>query len=149
MFSRFVKWFASWLPSTTIIVDGKPYLTRHYVLLRDWKWFNIYVHHFHASDQGDELHNHPWKWAVSFVFDGGYREEFRVGDYVAAKYVFPGNINVVKHTGFHRVDMLDEEKGAWSVFFAGPRITTRPEWGFWNRHTKEFRDWRENPNAIP
>lgn len=141
------------LPSTTICVGGKPYLTRYYVFLRDWKWLNVYIHHFHASDQGDELHSHPWMFGFSLVLSGGYVEERRVVSFwhveVEKRLVMPGDINRVAHDSFHRVDLLDETEGAWTLFLAGPRKTTRPEWEFWNRHTGEFTDWRENPDAIP
>lgn len=36
--------------------------------------------------------------------------------------------------------------GAWTLFFTGPRTK---DWGFWDRHTQRFFDWRENPEAIP
>jgi hypothetical protein len=51
-----------------------------------------------------------------------------------------------KTTDFHRVDLRDEKKGAWTIFFTGPRSK---DWGFLDRHTKEFKDWRLNPEAIP
>lgn len=146
----FVKIICFFLPSHTIKVDGKPYLTRYYILLRDWKSFSLFFHHFHASDQGLQLHNHPWKWALSFIFFGGYLEEFKKSgmDTIGQKIVLPFSFNTVKHEVFHRVDLLNEA-GAWSLFFAGPRIITRPEWGFLDRNTFEFQDWRENPEAIP
>lgn len=148
MLPQAVKCLASKLPSTTISVKGTPYLTRHYVLLKDWKFFNIYIHHFHTSDQGDELHNHPWKWALSYIVSGGYKEEFRKNDEVYMRVVLPNTFHTVKHNVFHRVDLFDTKNGAWSIFFAGPRITKRPEWGFWDRNTKKFKDWRDNPEAI-
>ena len=70
-----MKW-----PQVTITVGGKPYLTRYYLLGKDWSFFNIYLHHFHASDQEEEMHNHPWAWAFGIVLKGGYKEYSRFGD---------------------------------------------------------------------
>ena len=36
---------------------------------------NLYLHHMHAPDADDSLHDHPWPWGLSFVLLGGYREE--------------------------------------------------------------------------
>lgn len=201
MLHRLLTWFESWLPKTTITINGKPYLTRCYLFGKDRKWGNIYLHHFHSSDQGDELHNHPWT-GLSFVLAGGYSEERVRNPYfidvkerqereakraefkrmVASgnfdlKYnpleiddgfccavmhertadelppldivrheVKPGRFNFIGSSDFHRVDLRDEEKGAWTLFFTGRR---NKDWGFLDRHTKEFKDWRLNPEAIP
>lgn len=203
MLHRLLSWLESWLPKTTITINGKPYLTRCYLLGRDWKWGNIYLHHFHSSDQGDELHNHPWSWGLSLVLSGGYSEERIVNPYyidvkarnerdasrvefkrmiassgkidlkynpleidegfccsvmhertaddlppldIVRREIKPGKLNLIKTTDFHRVDLHDEQKGAWTIFFTGPRSK---DWGFLDRHTKEFKDWRLNPEAIP
>lgn len=195
MMHRILTWLESWLPKTTITINGKPYLTRCYLLGKDWTWGNIYLHHFHSSDQGDELHNHPWSWGLSFVLAGGYYEErvrnpFYIDlkakvDEMARRHVASldlkfdpmaiddhfccgghreltadelpplviekrdikaGGLNLIRSTDFHRVDLKDETKGAWTIFFTGPRSK---DWGFLDRHTKEFKDWRLNPEAIP
>jgi hypothetical protein len=169
---RFLRWLESRLPKTTINVNGKPYLTRCYLFGRDRAWGNVYLHHFHSSDQGDELHNHPWTWGLSFVLAGGYSEERTVDDFDGAwvwsrdpdtefyspnhtlnfkapiekRDVKPGRFNLITPKVFHRVDLRDEKNGAWSVFFTGGRTKT---WGFLNRHTSEFTDFRKNPEAIP
>lgn len=169
--NRFLCWLESKLPKTTITVNGKPYLTRCYLLGKDWRWGNVYLHHFHSSDQGDELHSHPWSWGLSYVLAGGYVEErsrnprtwtvFDELNYAANKEwiepwvkpvpiekrdIRPGGLNLIRVTDFHRVDLKDEKIGAWTLFFTGPRSA---DWGFLNRHTSEFTDWRRNPEAIP
>jgi hypothetical protein len=146
-----LTWLESKLPKTTITINGKPYLTRCYLFGKDRAWGNIYLHHFHSSDQGDELHNHPWEWGLSLILAGGYSEEFREGYserdwWVNRREKNPGEVNMIRSGDFHRVDLHDEKKGAWSLFFAGPRTQ---DWGFWDRHTKAFKDWRTNPEAIP
>ena len=199
MLHRLLSWLESWLPKTTITINGKPYLTRCYLFGKDRAWGNIYLHHFHSSDQGDELHNHPWT-GLSFVLAGGYSEEkvhnpwyidikardernakreaikqsIRSGDYkynpleidddfccalvgertgadlppldIQRHDVKPGRFNLIRSSDFHRVDLRDEERGAWTLFFTGRR---NKDWGFLDRHTKEFKDWRLNPEAIP
>jgi len=153
LLTRLIKLF----PQTTINVDGKPYLTRHYLLLRDWKWFSINVHFFHSSDQGFELHNHPWKWSFSFVLARGYMEEKTIGIYgeIIKRAVLPGCFNFISNKMFHRVDLIDEKRGAWTLFFAGPRMTEEingkevAKWGFLDRETREFKHYTSNPEAIP
>ena len=155
---KFLQWLVSRLPKDTINVGGKPYLTRYYLFGKRSEW-NVFVHCFHSSDQGDELHNHPWKWAVSLILSGGYSEEFRVseeelfgfgGEFSRTNFtVFrrekrPGDLNLITSKSFHRVDLPRGE--AWTLFVVGPRCQ---EWGFWDRHTEEFRDWTSNPEAIP
>lgn len=169
-------WLAKHLPSTTITLEGKSYLTRCYVFGKDRKWGNIYLHHFHASDPaGDELHNHPWEWGVSLILAGGYVEELARDVYlfshqqsnddkqvfgnngvfdndqcqgldVEQRLVIPGSLNFIKQSSFHRVDLLDEQRGAWTLFFAGPRTK---DWGFLDRKTTKFTGWRSHPGAIP
>lgn len=149
---RVCSWLESKLPKVTINVDGKPYLTRCYLLGKDWRWGNVYLHHFHSSDQGDDLHNHPWAWGLSLILAGGYSEEYRddwdgkCGWTVARREKRPGQLNLIRSYDFHRVDLHDETRGAWTLFFTGPRTQ---DWGFWDRHTQTFKDWRENPEAIP
>jgi len=173
MLLRLLRWLESKLPKTTITINGKPYLTRCYLFGKDRAWGNIYLHHFHSSDQGDELHNHPWAWGLSFVLAGGYVEE-RASDpvtwemqpykspfgdsyikeigmpgspvYIEKRDIRPGSFNLITPKIFHRVDLRDEEAGAWSIFFTGGRTKS---WGFLNRHTSEFTDFRKNPEAIP
>ncbi len=167
-----LTWLESKLPKTTITINGKPYLTRCYLFGKDRAWGNIYLHHFHSSDQGEELHNHPWAWGLSIILAGGYVEERTTNDEDGAwvwssdpetpfyapghtlsfaapiekRDVRPGRINIISPNDFHRVDLKDEQAGAWSIFFAGPRTKS---WGFLNRHTSEFTDFRRNPEAIP
>lgn len=155
-----IKKLLNLLPHTTITIDGKPYLTRYYLLLKDRSWGNVYIHHFHSSDQGLELHNHPWRWGLSLVLRGGYSEErahgpviwdAAVGPPVIQKVTIerrdikPGSVNFIRSTDFHRVDLNDESRGAWSLFVAGKRTK---DWGFLNRETSEFKHWTTNPEAI-
>jgi hypothetical protein len=150
MIRKFCLWLCKRLPHVTIYVPDPvtgiraPYLTRYYLFGSDRKWGNIFLHQFHDGDKGDELHNHPWKWSFGLALAGGYLEERRsLNDNIELKVVSPGTINFINNKIFHRVDLLEHD--AWTLFFAGPRSK---DWGFWNKQTKQYRDWRTNPDAI-
>lgn len=105
----------------------------------------VFLHRFHRGDEDPELHNHPWVWSLSLILAGGYKEERRDGlppdgkpGAVAVRVHRAPGVNVIGHTTFHRVDLLDGE--AWSLFIAGPRAQ---DWGFWNARTGIFTQWRE------
>ena len=134
------------LKNTTIVVDGKDYLQRGYFFGETSKTCGVYLHHFKSSDQKKELHSHPFKYSFSFVLTGGYREERLVNGEIFSRVVKPFTFNFIKSSDFHRVDLFDEENGAFTLFFAGPRST---EWGFLDRETLEFKHYSLNPNAIP
>jgi hypothetical protein len=148
-----VKWIAKWLPSFTITKDGVKYLTRYYVFLKDRVFGNIFIHHFHRSDMDmgtngyGLLHSHPFRFSVSFIISGGYREERRASDgTVYSRLVKPFTFNFISKKDFHRVDLLDEKEGAWSIFFTGSRKNNT--WGFWDRVTKEFIPFEKVDGAI-
>ena len=141
--------------SFTIEKDGIKYLTRYYVFGEDREWGNIFIHHFHRSDMdmGTEgyglLHNHPFDWSFSFVLTGGYSEERRGSgpwNYVLRKTVRPFTFNFISNKIYHRVDLLDEEGGCWSIFFTGSRKNNT--WGFWDRITNEFIPFKDVVGAI-
>ena len=148
-----IKQLVEKLPSFTITKDGKKYLTRYYVFLKDRVFGNIFIHHFHRSDMdtGTDglglLHCHPFDWSFSFVLSGGYIEERRRSDgSVYTKLVKPFSFNFISKKDFHRVDLLDENRGAWTIFFTGSRKNN--SWQFWDRTTKEFIDWKSVVGAI-
>lgn len=105
--------------------------------------FGLYMHRFHRGDDDVELHSHPWDWALSFVFAGGYVEERRVdgvfGEHrVITRTVLPFSFNFIRSNDFHRVELLEDD--AWSLFLVGPKTKS---WGFWNRATNAFTPWKE------
>jgi hypothetical protein len=105
------------------------------------KWIGTFVHYFYRGDDDEALHNHPWRWAVSLILTGGYIEERRTKDMrVVRRVVRPGSINIITQNTFHRVELLDPERGAWTLFIAGPKVSS---WGFWDPVTHEFLHWRE------
>jgi hypothetical protein len=142
------------LPSLTIAPRGIKYLTRYYTLLKDRDLFNIYIHQFHSSDLDTGvkgfglLHNHPFKWSFSFIVDGSYAEErlLKNGN-IIVRVLKPGMFNFISREDFHRVDLLTDT--VWTVFFTGPRIKNEDSnWGFWDRVTRKYKDFRDFPDAI-
>src|SRR5271156_960880 len=108
MIERFCQWLAILLPSFTIAKDGLKYLTRYYFFLKDRRFANIFLHHFHRSDMdvGTDgyglLHNHPWG-GLSFILLGGYKEEKRNADgTISVKIVKPFTFNFISRSTFHR-----------------------------------------------
>jgi hypothetical protein len=135
---------AARLPVRVITGEGgDPYLYKFLVWQsgegRDtWR---VHLHRFVRSDADRELHNHPWRWAVSLILAGGYREEYRTVEakpQVAWQTKRPGSINVVLPSTFHRVDLLEHD--CWTLFVSGPVVQS---WGFWDRFTGAFTPWRE------
>lgn len=150
--------------------DGKgAYLTRYFLTegaaktegmdrhAADAPKWGLYLHHFHRGDDGAELHNHPWKWAVSLILKGGYSEERRVpvddrnwmhasGHRVVRRDVLPWTLNFLRGEDFHRADMLVtraaafDDRGAWTLFLVGPIVQS---WGFWDRETGRFTPWKK------
>ena len=148
-----IKWIAKWLPSFTIAKDGVKYLTRYYVFLKDRVFGNIFIHHFHRSDMDmgtnglGLLHCHPWS-GLSFVIFGGYKEERREADgSISIRIIKPFTFNYLSKSTFHRVDLLNEKDGAWSIFFTGSR-TKNSDWYFWDRISNKTINWRDVAGAI-
>jgi hypothetical protein len=132
--------------------DGAPYLGRIY-LLRAFRSVlpGVFLHRFFRSDGDRELHNHPWKWAVSLVLAGGYREERledKYGSPIVERVLRPGRLNFIRGSTFHRVELLDEERGAWSLFIAGPRPDAGTTWGFLDTDTGRFETELERAERI-
>ena len=146
-------WLAKHLPHWTIPDnDGNPYLTRYYLFGKDRAFGNIFLHHFHRSDSDvgingfGLLHNHPWPFSFGIILVGGYSEERLMPDgTIRRKNFTPGSFNYLNDQHFHRVDLLESD--GWSLFFTGWRSSKR-SWGFWDRITKEYRDFTTKPTAI-
>lgn len=145
-----LKSLSRWEPRVIIDRDGEdPYLTRYYLLGgpetegmhgTTSKRFGLYLHHFHKGDDAEELHNHPWAWACAYILKGGYSEERRAPNgLVYRRWVRPGELNTLTSKDYHRVDLDPDSPDCWSLFLAGPRVQT---WGFWDRCTGVFTEWR-------
>jgi hypothetical protein len=193
MLRRFLTWLMARLTTREIYDGERLYLTRGYLLggPRDaWqparrftghdvtrgyevrfkeRRVNFMLHHFHRGDEDRELHNHPWRWALSIILAGGYLEERRVlargrkqpcqtcrdgastSCYVIKmRKVRPGRVNLIRADDFHRVQLLGPD--CWSLFVAGPKTGG---WGFWDRKTGRYTPWdlfvgaRASDEAVP
>lgn len=121
----------------TIFVYGKRYLTRYYL------WgngsgtsFEIYVHHMHATDGFRWLHNHPWKWFISFVFSGSYiQETFNRETRTFGKQHIRW-LNLFR--GLNRYHAIRElpNGDAWTLVIAPPKLKNY-NWGYWNDDSNE------------
>lgn len=161
MIRKICEWLSRRLPKRVIGRDGEVYLERYYLFGKDPPYPEdyvgkkpkarltflptVYLHHFLMSDTDEELHNHPWN-GLSVILLGGYSEERRVPEncmgfgmdtWVRREYK-PWSINRIGKDDFHRVDLY--EKDCWTLFIIGEK---QQSWGFWNRHTDEYTDWRE------
>lgn len=158
---RLIERLEPHLPRPRVIYDRageSPYLSRYYLTAKPPQTgatgqtkrdverrppIEIYLHRFHRGDDGAELHNHPWAWSFSLILAGGYREERRIGSRVVSRIVRPLTLNFIGHDDFHRVDLLEDD--AWSLFVAGPKVSS---WAFWNRETRETIPWREHITRL-
>lgn len=115
------------LPCKVISLDGVPYMTRWCLSGRlngagDGSEQSEYIHCIHREDYDRDLHNHPWRWALSHILVGGYvedtlheRREHTAGDW-----------NLITSSTFHRINELTRSP-TWTYFVAGPRVGA---WGF-------------------
>jgi hypothetical protein len=122
--------------------DGSPPFDEHGALRPGYRsksdGVGLAVHQFHRGDLDPELHSHPWRWSVSLVIAGGYREERRIGRRTVWRVVPPLSLNWISGDDYHRVELL--EKDAWTIFLTGPKASS---WGFWSQASGEVIGWRE------
>lgn len=131
----------------TIMNGSSKYLTRYYLTRKQHESdvdakgkFSVYLHYFHRGDEDASLHNHPWQWSFSLILTNGYIEE-RWNDQtqkIDTREIRPGDLNVIRANDFHRVDLRDPSKGAWTIFVTGPRVQS---WGFWWPGVHSFIPW--------
>jgi hypothetical protein len=113
----------------------------------------VWLHHFHSSDQHQQLHSHPFRFGLAFVLFGGYTEEKITNQFgkITTKLIKPFTFNLISSSDFHRVDLMNETKGAWTIFITGPRLFKdgKPDWYFIDRDSRKIEHWTSNPEAIP
>lgn len=145
LMNKLCVWLTNKYPerSRTITRDGEPYLLRFYITKprvdREQKAntpskFGIYLHHFYTRDKDLDLHNHPWKWAVSFILSGWYTEQVSLTTYHIRT---AGTLNIISNKKFHRIMILGDDP-VWTLFIVGPRATS---WGFKNAYTGDYWPW--------
>lgn len=142
-----LKWILSKIPHITIPVDGSAYLTRYYLLGRDWPWFGIFLHFFHKSDVGP-LHTHPWQWGWSLILKGGYQQiRCLAGKHRVPRWdtYYPGDTNTITKDIYHKVILNDEVNGCWTLFVVGKR---NRDWTFLDPDTGEIMPRSINPGSV-
>lgn len=105
---------------------GEDYLLRFYIK-HNGLLPGIYLHRFFRGDQDRELHNHPWLWSFSFILTGGYVEERLTRKGIRFKTRKPLRFNLLSGKTFHRVDLVNKQSGAWTIFCSGKEYK---DWGF-------------------
>jgi hypothetical protein len=145
----FYKALTKVLPHVVITTNGKPYLTRFFLTgkptYEEGEGGRLMLHYFWTSDRDRALHNHPAA-GVSLILKGGYYEERRTqlpnGTFTPSriKVCNPGSINKLGLADFHCATLLDERKGAWTLFYFSKRVR---DWGFLTREDNKFIPWRE------
>ena len=133
--------------SRVISRDGDPYLHRFYITKptknTDGSWaepklFGLYLHYFYRGDSDLDMHNHPWKWALSWILSGHYFEEREEDNKYQYNVLMAGDFNFISHKCFHRIELPTvDRKPVWTLFLAGPKTSI---WGFKDHVTGEFTD---------
>lgn len=108
-----------------------------------------FLHHFLAPD-GDELHNHPWKWSWSIIlpwcwYDEDYFDIDKLSSIDLAVMTNPAEpvtveqlkelgivksrrvrfFNFISGRRYHRITNIS--KSCWTIFHSGPEVG---DWGF-------------------
>lgn len=105
------------------------------------RWGSVFLHKIVRPDADRDLHNHPWKWATSYIIRGGYKElRLSKTGRLLAKWVMPGTFNRIDDTTYHRIDVV--LPGTLTLFWHGPR---NKSWGF--KTPDGHVDWKRYKNA--
>ncbi len=122
------------------------------------RW-HLYLHHMHAPDADECLHDHPWPWGLSFILLGGYTEQRNLDEppkyagTIGTRSLQAPALNRLRGTTFHRISELKKHDcrfasprgrmlvckqadccansrgGVFTLFLAGPRSASKP-WGY-------------------
>ena len=128
---------------STIWKLGKPYLKRRRIFgylsksnsiqqgefgeeVKSKLPFALRLHQFFQIDEDGAPHNHPWKWALSFIYWGGYTQERidKNGNVHYETFKAP-SFNFIRHSDYHMVTHLHGKPR--TLFFTGPKVS---DWGF-------------------
>lgn len=154
MMHRFLTWLTDYMPAKFILIDGKPYIDRFFVI--GWRGYNFYLHQFFSGDGQRDLHNHPWPFSFSIILRGSYIETFLAKWFASPHAVIKTNTRIVKRfnviTGnrFHNIDQV--APNTWTLFFVTPKTQ---HWGFINEcgklipapHMTENDWWKDAPTG--
>lgn len=95
-----------------------PYLRRWVLNLG---LFSIRLHHWLASDDGRNFHDHPW-WFITLILKGSYTDVSPQG----SEKLTCGNIRW--RSSLHRHTVVVPSTGVWTLVLTGPELR---KWGFW------------------
>lgn len=99
--------------------DKGALFTRYYLL--ETRWFSVYIHCFHTSDEDRALHDHPWSF-VSLLLSSGYYEWTDQG-----RAWIPRFSLIYRPADWrHRVEL--KTPNTWTLVFRSP---VSRDWGFW------------------
>jgi hypothetical protein len=159
----------SWQRTTLVRGDDRsPYLLRGYLSPHSPTWRDdaglpaVFLHFFYRSDADRELHCHPWNVSYSLILRGGYEEErltggewdperrLYLGGRLERRIFRPGAVNRIDRYTFHRVTLLEPERGCLTLFFAGRRVPGRDgeNWGFIARDGSGYETASERDRRI-
>ena len=145
-------WFTKKLQTQPDFIIGPtddPYMYRWYVIPKN-RWFNIYLHQFHRSDEPRAEHDHPWH-SLSLILDGCVHEIYgNPADNIRA--ITKGQIvyRSAKFTHrivFHKVlNSLSKYAHTLPItlFITGPKIR---DWGF--HCPKGWVPWQQFTSDTP
>ena len=117
-----------------ILLDGKPYLTRFYLIGNGLgKRTEVYIHHLHQKDSYRYLHNHPWTWFFSIVLKGFYRQQViepnkdrtRRAQIIRLFNLFRGQDR------YHGIDEV-APGGTWTLVIVSKKNKNTERWGYWD-----------------
>lgn len=97
--------------------DRGPLFTRYFLCAT--RWFAIYVHHLHTSDEDRALHDHPWSF-VTFLLSGGYFEHTPEGRHWRRRF----SLLYRPAEWLHRLELVQP---TWTVLI---HFRRRRLWGF-------------------
>ena len=155
LFERFLMWLPCFASHTIWGANGEPYLYRKYLLPKRFAgawWPGVFLHKFYQSDADRCPHNHPWRFAASLILTGGYLEKryhpspgcecYATWSYHMRR---PWSFNVIRSGDFHKAELIDPERGCWTLFvaFGHKRAEAGAEWGFIDPDTGRFTGWRD------
>ena len=120
--------------------EGELYLRRLRVV--SCRWFGVYVHWFHTSDD-DALHDHPWPF-LTVILRGGYWEHTPGEDGAPVRrWHPPGAVRRRPARWLHRVE-IDPARPPVTVVLRGRRVR---RWGFQTR--SGWKPWPEYKEQRP
>lgn len=101
-------------------------LIRYYLI--DTRWFAVYLHHLHASDEDRALHDHPWSF-VTILLTSGYYEHIEGPQRLTSRRFWRRRFSVLYRPAEWRYRLELVQPCGTLVF----RWRRRREWGFWTK----------------